>query len=162
MTSYINVVNMNDLRAIIPFLIFFPIFSFAQHDEDEHEHDEIHGIVVEDFGDSLSPIPGAQLTWLGSTITAITDADGKFEIEHDDEYHDLVIEAFGFKTDTIEFEHEEFLSIVIRDGNLIEGVVVEFDADKLRLSLMDPLNAHLIDQGELRKAACCSLAESFE
>ncbi|MBT4774696.1 MAG: TonB-dependent receptor [Crocinitomicaceae bacterium] len=153
---------MNDLRAIIPFLIFFPIFSFAQHDEDEHEHDEIHGIVVEDFGDSLSPIPGAQLTWLGSTITAITDADGKFEIEHDDEYHDLVIEAFGFKTDTIEFEHEEFLSIVIRDGNLIEGVVVEFDADKLRLSLMDPLNAHLIDQGELRKAACCSLAESFE
>ena len=147
------------MRACLFILLLIPLGLCAQHDDD---HEVVKGIVVEDFGDSLSPIPGAQLWWLGSDLRAVTDNEGKFEIEHDHEYHDLVIEAFGFKTDTIEFDEEEFLSIVIRDGNLIEGVVVEFDTDKLRLSLIDPLNAHLIDQGELRKAACCSLAESFE
>lgn len=140
-------------------LLLIPFGLWAQHDGHD---DVVKGIVVEDFGDSLSPIPGAQLRWLGSDLKVVTDNEGKFEIEHDHEYHDLIIEAFGFNTDTIEYDEEEFLSIVIRDGNLIEGVVVEFDADKLRLSLIDPLNAHLIDQGELRKAACCSLAESFE
>ncbi len=147
------------MRNSLIVLLLIPFGLWAQHTAD---HGVVKGIVVEDFGDSLSPIPGAQLRWLGSDLRTVTDNEGKFEIDHDPEYHDLVIEAFGFKTDTIEYDQEEFLSIVIRDGNLIEGVVVEFDADKLRLSLIDPLNAHLIDQGELRKAACCSLAESFE
>ena len=147
------------MRNSLIVLLLIPFGLWAQHTVD---HDVVKGIVVEDFGDSLSPIPGAQLRWLGADRRTVTDNEGKFEIDHDPEYHDLVIEAFGFKTDTIEYDQEEFLSIVIRDGNLIEGVVVEFDADKLRLSLIDPLNAHLIDQGELRKAACCSLGGSFE
>lgn len=146
------------MGRVILFTLLLPFVSLAQ----EEHHEKVRGIVVEDFGDSLSPIPGAQLHWVGTNIHTIADEEGRFEITHDHKYHQLVIEAFGFKTDTIEYTDQEFLSVVIRDGNLIEGVVVEFDTGKLRLSLIDPLNAHLIDQGEIRKAACCSLAESFE
>ncbi len=147
------------MRRILILLALTPLIGWGQV---SHEHHIVKGIVVEDLGDSLGPIPGAQLHWLGTKVYALSGNDGKFEIEHVEDAHDLIVEADGFGSDTIEYNHEDFLSVVIRDGTLLEGVVVEFDSDRLRLSLMEPLNRHVIDQDEIRKAACCSLAESFE
>ena len=60
-------------------LLLIPFGLWAQHTVD---HDVVKGIVVEDFGDSLSPIPGAQLRWLGADRRTVTDNEGKFEIDH--------------------------------------------------------------------------------
>ena len=158
--AFTDAVNIRAMKVLVIILILLPTLVFSQRKKDRNHM--VKGIVVEDFGGKLSPIPGADLHWLGTDIRIVSAEDGKFEIQHKDGFDQLLIEAFGFKTDTINYDHEEFLSIVIRDGNLIEGVVVEFDKDRLRLSLIDPLNAHLINQNEIRKAACCSLAESFE
>jgi len=147
------------MRYILVLLVLLPTFIYSQRKDQKHV---VKGIVVEDFGDSLSAVPGAELHWIGTEIKVVSGDDGKFEIPHEEGFMELEIQAFGFTTDTITYNEEKFFSIVIRDGNLIEGVLVEFDKDRLRLSLIDPLNAHLIDQKEIRKAACCSLAESFE
>ena len=48
------------------------------------------------------------------------------------------------------------------EEKILEDLVVEFKKGSYTFSKMDPRNAHIIGQDELRKAACCNLAESFE
>ena len=48
------------------------------------------------------------------------------------------------------------------EGKILEDVLVEYVKGAYSFSKIDPRHAHIISQEELRKAACCNLAESFE
>ena len=56
---------------------------------------------------------------------------------------------------------DEELNIVLSEGKILEDVVVEFKKDSYIFSHRSKTRTP-IGQDELRKAACCNLAESFE
>ena len=68
----------------------------------------------------------------------------------------------GYQTDSIHVHDDEELNILLSEGKILEDVVVEFKKGSYTFSRIDPRHAHTIGQDELRKAACCNLAESFE
>lgn len=169
-----------DAYAQLPACCQYTQTSEKQHHEEEHsdEHDhsdkphreEMHqehsdtvrGIVVQQEDGQVIPVPGVEIRWKGDDHYVVSDDEGKFWILDEHQTHDLLITALTFEPVLLEYNHEPFLSIVLDDGELLEGVEVTFDADRLRLHIMDPLNTHLINNEELRKAACCNLGESFE
>ena len=44
---------------------------------------------------------GANVYWLNTSVGAVTDFDGNFEIEYKPEYKKMVVSFVGYKTDTI-------------------------------------------------------------
>ena len=54
------------------------------------------------------------------------------------------------------------LNIVLKDGSILPGVEVLVKKGNYTISKFSVRNAHTMNTGELRKAACCNLAESFE
>lgn len=111
----------------------------------------------------LSPLPGVHIQILGETAGAVSSIEGKFAIEIKEANPKLIFSFIGFKTDTLEYTGtSDTLRIILKEGNFLDDVEVVFERGDYYMSKADPINAHTIGQGELRKAACCSLAESFE
>lgn len=123
---------------------------------------QVEGVVVEKSGKNLSPIIGADLHWLESGNKSVSDENGKFSIKREFNDVHLIISAIGFENDTLIYNNQEFISVVFENSSLLDGVEVLADAGMLRLKIKDPYNVLNMDQHELRKAACCNLAESFE
>ena len=141
-------------------LLFFAFNFFAQ---EHHDSDKINGHVFELLAnDSLSPLPGVNVYYLNSTSGTSTDKNGYFELEHDHSNHTLIFSFIGYSPDTLHLKHDEEINVVMSDGKLLEDLVVEYKKGAYTFSKIDPRHAHIIGQDELRKAACCNLAESFE
>ena len=90
---------------IIIFLIFFTLFASAQ--------EQLTGIVLEANGTNQSPLPGANVYWLGSSVGGITNEDGTFSIPYKFSYEKLVISYVGFKTDTISVAENRYIKHVL-------------------------------------------------
>lgn len=149
---------MRTLIFVITVLLFLPFSVLSQ------ESKLIEGHVYELFEkDSVAPIPGANVYFSGTTMGTTTGVDGLFYIENSGNYKEIVIRFVGFQPDTINIEnYSSPLSIVIQQGNILDDVVIEANRGSYTISKIDPHNAHTMHQQELRKAACCNLAESFE
>ena len=123
----------------------------------------ITGIVFEIVNqDSLSPLPGVNVRFSSSTYGTASDKNGYFKLPYTSSNKQLIFSYTGFQTDTLEIKNNQPLEIVMSEGKILEDLVVEFKKGGYRFSKIDPRNAHIIGQDELRKAACCNLAESFE
>ena len=147
----------------IVFLFSFLIASGQHHDDhDDQEEEHLTGHVFEIVKEDLSPIPGVHVYYSGTSQGVITNEEGFFEIEHDHSKQKLVFSFIGYAPDTLEIDHEEEINIILGEGKILDDFVVEFKKGDYTFSKIDPRNAHIISQGELRKAACCNLAESFE
>ena len=142
----------------ILFLFFSFSIAYAQNEEEDH----ITGHVFEIINDSLSPMPGVHVYYSGTTTGTITDVKGSFELEHDHSNHQLVFRFVGYQPDTLDIHHEEEINVVMGEGQILPDFVVEYHKGEYSFSKIDPRDAVIITQGELRKAACCNLAESFE
>ena len=105
---------------------------------------------------------GVNVFYSGTTNGTTSNSAGYFELEHDPSNHMLVFSFVGYQTDSIHVHDDEELNIVLSEGKILEDVVVEFKKGSYTFSRIDPRHAHTIGQDELRKAACCNLAESFE
>ena len=141
------------------FLLFFPLFiGYGQEDD----KDDISGHVFEIIDDSLTPIPGVHVYYSGTTTGTITDDNGFFELEHDHSNHQLVFRFIGFQPDTLDIKHEDEINVVMGEGNILPDFEVKYRKGSYTFSKIDPRDAQYIGQTELRKAACCNLAESFE
>lgn len=121
------------------------------------------GLVLNEANDTLV---GATVNWQGSTIAANTDENGIFEIERPDTSQNLILEVhyIGYPDATIEvYPSDKFLEIVVPVGATnIEQITVETTQRGNFSSTLNPLNIETISACELKRAACCSLAESFE
>ena len=148
------------MRYFLSFLLLLSISFFVE----AQEHEEpVSGHVFELLdNDSLSPLPGVNVFYEGSTIGATTNSAGYFELEHDHTNHRLVFSFVGYQTDTLEIHDDQELNVVMGEGKILEDVLVEYVKGAYSFSRIDPRHAHIIGQEELRKAACCNLAESFE
>jgi hypothetical protein len=126
---------------------------------------QLHGFVR---GVSLSdtvPLNGAKVKVLRAKKATFTDSDGKFEIYLGKQFPDtLVILSSGYFPDTILLsEKDRFgaITAVLFSDNLKPEVLVERKAGNgtIKISIAQ---VERISNGELRRAACCNLSESFE
>lgn len=154
--------------------ILFSVISFSQEENHEgHEHEEggdhNHGhlkVIVVGFSESNEEaLVGANAFWLNAKTGAAADIEGYLELEYPENLPDKIVFSFtGYHSDTIEIEAPDDLSIrvLLYPDNMMEEVVIEKKLANSSFSIFDPLNIERLNQGELRKAACCNIGEAFE
>ncbi|MBM78062.1 MAG: hypothetical protein CL846_06230 [Crocinitomicaceae bacterium] len=138
--------------------VFYFLIGFSQSQKKEI----LNGRVFEINADSLSPLPGVHVYYSGTKKGSTTDKNGFFQLEHDHNKEALVFSFIGYKPDTLIIDHDQEINIIMGEGKVLKDFEVEFKKGSYFFSKINPINAHIIGQDELRKAACCNLAESFE
>jgi len=149
------------IKLIVP--VFF-LFGYSVAFSQKNTKTLVEGHVYELYTkDSVAPLPGANIHFPGTTIGVSTDSDGYFKLESSDSHLQIVVSFIGFEPDTVDVpKKKQSLSIVLQNGSILPGVEVFIKKGNYTISKFDPRNAHTMNEGELRKAACCNLAESFE
>ncbi|MUV03503.1 TonB-dependent receptor plug domain-containing protein [Flavobacterium rakeshii] len=123
--------------------------------------DKLSGKVLDE---NSQPLPGASLYWLNTNVSASTDADGTFEIPYKTEYKKLLVSYIGYITDTLTVESPDFISHSLKpsQGSKLDNVVIDKTRKSLKRTSASAANVVTMSSGELLKAACCNIAESFE
>ena len=124
------------------------------------------GIVYGTNDKGKAPVFGAKLKLLQARTGTITSDGGTFELILPKNLPDtLVISAFGYYSDTILLDKKDrFISLEINlfSDKLLPEILVEIRRETHAISRLKTLHVEEINSGELRKAACCNLSESFE
>lgn len=111
-----------------------------------------------------TPLIGANVFWLGTTLGAATNTNGEFSIDYPKESnHKLVVSFVGFETDTVTISHNQsFLEHTLSQSVAIDGVVFTGKAKGAHFDRISPMQTQIVTSAELQRAACCNLSESFE
>ena len=136
------------------------MLSYAQHSE------TISGTVNElDKNNHKAPLVGANVFWLGTIKGTTTDVNGKFTLSKKGITNFKMVFSFlGYASDTVSINPDEtHLDIQLSGDKKNLGEVIITGG--LGTSYMSKLNARqvqVVTTGELYRAACCNLSESFE
>ncbi|TVQ76789.1 MAG: TonB-dependent receptor [Flavobacteriales bacterium] len=141
---------------VIALIIFSANSAFAQG--------TLIGKIVYEENGVEKPLFGANIWWKDSETGATTLEDGTFEIPYVRESNILIVSFVGFKRleQPIEGRPERIPKIVMEEGDLLEQVTVREVIRATELSTRSVGLTYEINKKELRKAACCNVAESFE
>lgn len=127
---------------------------------------QVKGIVYGSSNLNKSALYGARIKLLNADRGVITDEEGKFEIILPKELPDtLVFSAMGYYPDTIVVDKQDrFISfeVTLYSDQILPEVVASYKKGTHSISRLKTLHVEEIGAGELRKAACCNLSESFE
>jgi outer membrane receptor for ferrienterochelin and colicins len=126
---------------------------------------QISGRVWGESDGKKEPLPGAQVKLLGSQQGAITNQKGDFNLPNPIHYPDtLVFQFTGFRVDTLILSQNEEvrLEVTLYSNLLLQEVVAESRQKSSGILRLEPLHIEQLNEGELRKAACCNISESFE
>jgi outer membrane receptor for ferrienterochelin and colicins len=152
--------KINILTLIL--IVFSPIFLFSQENKVDNEF--IRGRVIELVsGGKQDGLPGVIIKSKKSKTLARTSVDGYFEISIQYFPDTLIVENLGFNKAII-FVDEPLTNLIIelKAGNQLDVVTITGKNDGKSIDLLSPFHIEQIGEGELRKAACCNLSESFE
>ncbi|MCX6279157.1 MAG: TonB-dependent receptor [Bacteroidetes bacterium] len=126
----------------------------------------LSGVVLEtDKNGHKSGLPGVNLFWLGTTQGTSSDESGKFKLNRvSGEKSKLVVSLMGYQQDTIlvpsgKTRIEIRMKPAARD---LSEVQITGKQDNTFISRLKTQATTVISTGELQRAACCNLAESFE
>jgi len=147
---------MKFLKIVLAFLaiISLNITASAQ---------KLSGTVSEITDKGEQALPGVNIYWAETTIGTVSDLDGKYKIKRPEHAHNLVFSFVGFESDTIHAPHNSNkYDHVMRGAKTLDEVNVVNRAKTNFVSRLSTVNAQTITSGELQKAACCNLSESFE
>lgn len=106
------------------------------------------------------PLVGATVRIDGTTIGAITDTEGRFELKNLPAKADLVISFVGYKTMVVPLTGTEMAITLEEDTESLQEITVTGRSSSI--DELKPILNELITEKELLKAACCNLSESFE
>ena len=138
------------------FILGFYSTSFSQ----------VKGIVVGTNKEKQEPLAFAKVKLLNAKTGVYTNEEGQFELTLPKELPDtMVFTAIGYLPDTVIVDRaDRFISfkVVLYSDQLLPEVIVSYRKDTKSISRMKVLHVEEIGLGELRKAACCNLSESFE
>lgn len=127
---------------------------------------QLNGIVFGSNNSKKEAVYGAKLRLTKSGKGVITDEEGKFELILPRDLPDtLVISAMGYYNDTVIVDKQDrfiAMEIILYSDQLLPEVVVSHKRATHSISRLKTLHVEQITSGELRKAACCNLSESFE
>ena len=120
-------------------------------------------LVFEDE-DVLKPAIGAQLQWLNTSIKTTTNPLGEFELATPSNVNKLIVAYKNFATDTIEIQKQSnYIEIKLsKQKTKLGGITVAARKNATEVSYLSTIQLLKITSGELKKAACCNLSESFE
>lgn len=127
----------------------------------QHLSGKVYGV---DSKKSREILVGVNVYWANTREGTVTDVKGHFHLEDGPARpHQIVFSFVGYRNDTILItkgmaEVEAVLNISAE----LEGVEVVERAATTFISRKDPIFTQVIGTGELQKAACCNLSESFE
>ncbi len=147
----------NKMRTITLFLIvLISNFLFAQS--------TLRGVIKERSTNGIiTSLVGANIIWQGTTIGTTSDSDGKFEIQYSNESNTLVISYIGYKTEILTIDDQKFIEIFLTpEAAELNKVEVIENAPSTQIDYLGVENRTILTSKELQKAACCTLAESFE
>ncbi len=125
-------------------------------------NEEIEGIVYEIHEGQKLPLFGANIYWAGTALGTASNTQGNFSIQPVKETNLLVVSFTGFQNDTIPVTDPEFLEITLKEALELEEVAIVHTGNTTELSMLNPIKVERLGEGELTKAACCNLSESFE
>ncbi|MGM0479500.1 MAG: TonB-dependent receptor [Bacteroidota bacterium] len=112
------------------------------------------------------PLVGAEVFLRQAQIGDVTDEEGYFEINGSFAGDDtLIFRASGHYSDTVFLETLDgnpVIDLILFPLQVAEEVVIEAKRDNSAILKLSPRNVESLNSGELRKAACCNLSESFE
>lgn len=127
---------------------------------------QLKGVVYGSTENDKKPLYGAKIILLSSGGRVISDEEGKFELILPKTLPDtLVVSAMGYFPDTIVVDKKDrfiYLEVVLFSEQLLPEVLVTVRKETKSISRLKTLAVEEIGEGELRKAACCNLSESFE
>ncbi len=116
-------------------------------------------------GGQKGALPGANVYWAGTTKGTFTDENGKFRLSKAGSGNaKLVVSLLGYRHDTIVVPKDRSkLEIEMHAGDReLSEVEIKARQDNSYVSKMKTQATTVINIGELQRAACCNLAESFE
>ncbi len=109
------------------------------------------------------PLNGVQVIILPSSKGTSTASDGRFVLQKSTKDTFLVVKYFGYREDTFEIaSNQNEIILQLNEGVELGAVNIQSQRSAHNFSLLDPNNLETIHESEFRKAACCSLAESFQ
>ena len=138
----------------ILYTLFISLLAFQL----QAQENSIRGTVSDADGKALE---GASIHWKNTTIGTIA-LDGSFKLSTSKSSDTLVVSFVGFDTFEDKVVSGQILNIVLIPNNELTEFEVKDGRGSNYVSTLSTLNIEHIGEGELRKAACCSLAESFE
>ncbi len=142
------------MKNLLYILFILPLCIFSQ--------EKITGHITENVNNEEVPLGGANVYWLNTSVGAVTDFDGNFEISYKPEYKKLVISFVGYKTDTIVVNSPKQITHSLKSTANLDEVTVTARQKATSRSFIQATNVLNVSSAELLKAACCNLAESFE
>jgi hypothetical protein len=141
-------------RKIIFYLFLLSPFSlFSQ---------TISGRVVEIVDEKKIPVPGVNIYDPGDMDGTVTDTAGRFKFHGHDFPQTIVISYIGYANDTVSIPEPGEYEFVLKDFRELEGAIVTARNLSTQISMIRPINLETMTKGELKKAACCNLSESFD
>jgi len=110
----------------------------------------------------LVSLPSANVYWSTRDQGVTTDPKGQFSIQQPPPGVALVFSYVGYKSDTIHEFSSGKLEIILEETAELAAVNIEGLASSTHIDRLNPLLSQQIGSGELQRAACCNLSESFE
>ncbi len=126
----------------------------------------ISGMVFERQEDGKKlPLIGVNVFWLGTTMGTFTDVDGRFSLSRQGvtDFR-LVFSLLGYSRDTLSVGPDRSkIDIEMKSSETsLREVEIKGKQDNTFVSKLNPVATTVVTVGELQRAACCNLAESFE
>jgi len=124
---------------------------------------KIKGRVVEQLQDgSEVSIPGANVYWEGTTIGVASNQNGFYSIPEPKKYPStMVVSYVGYQAYRQEITEWSHYHIYLKPSVELGEVKVKGKLNTTKFSTINTINMQTLSTGELEKAACCNLSESF-
>lgn len=123
----------------------------------------VRGRIVEvDSKGERIPLIGVNVFWEGSETGVVTDEHGHFALSRIPETDQLVISYIGYSPMKLDVTDKDQVEVSLSEGVLLEAVEVVRERNTTEVSYLKAAKVQQINRGELQKAACCNLSESFE
>jgi outer membrane cobalamin receptor len=126
---------------------------------------QVRGFVYEknEAGQKLG-LPGANVYWSGTSKGTFTDESGKFRLSASANADRIIVSLLGYHRDSVKINAgTKELEIELKPAvNNLSEVQIKASSGNAFISKLNARPTTVITTGELQRAACCNLAESFE
>ena len=142
-------------------LIFLLLFAFATG---SFAQDYIEGTVYEqNENGEQTPLPGVNVYWKIVNQGVVTDAKGHYKIPVHGQIGCLVFSCISYENDTVHHMFEPMhYDHIFHSVHMLNEVEVAARQKANFISKLTPVAVQNITSESLRRAACCTLAGSFE
>lgn len=122
--------------------------------------DTLRGLVLNQLGE---PLPFASIIWKGSNLGVQSNEQGLFAIAKAEDYDSLSVSYVGHGSVVLAAWPASSTQIIKLQANAeLSEVKIEDTQKSTTISSITNMKTEFLSQKEFKKAACCTISESFE